>query len=169
MQNTVDSLDVTVDDGRNVVQSGQTDVVLIKGIDAEGAHADAAARLHRGPRCGRTVEVDLQVLLTREVEACDVVTERVGHQVHLRHHVEAVPSGVLLDAVVLQLGLRDEVRLVVIETIQIGVHAVVHRCEAGVLSICAHILVEAAFLEDTVEGAQFGAVAQQFGDGLLVG
>ena len=102
------------------------------------------------------------------METCDVVTQRVSHQIYLCHHVEAVPIGIFSNAVVLQLGLGDKIRLVVIEAVEISTHAVVQRCEAGVFAIRSHVLRETAFLQDAVECTQIRSVAQQLSNGLLV-
>ena len=69
VQDAVAGLDVALDDGRDVVEAGKADEFLFIGIDAEGADTYAAARLHRGPRGGCTVEVYLHVCFAREVES----------------------------------------------------------------------------------------------------
>ena len=114
MQDAIDGLDIAIKNGRDVVKTGETNVLLLVGILTETADTDATASLHRGPGSGCSIEIHLQMLLTGEVETGDIIAKRVGHQFHLRHHVEAVPTGIFLDTVVLQFGLGDEVGLVVI-------------------------------------------------------
>ena len=155
MQDAVDGLDITVENGRDVVKTGKTDILLLVGILAETADTDATASLHRGPGSGCTIEIHLQMLLTGEVETGDIIAQRVRHQFHLRHHVEAVPTSIFLDAVVLQFGLGDKVGLIVIETVEIRVHTIVDGCETSIFAIRSHILVELTLLQDAIEGTQF--------------
>ena len=114
VQDAVDSLDIAIENGRDVIKTGETNVLLFVGILAETADTNATACLHRSPGGGCTIEIHLQMLLTGEVETGDIVAKRVGHQFHLCHHVEAVPTSIFLDTVVLQFGLGDEVGLIVI-------------------------------------------------------
>ena len=52
----------------------------------------------------------------------------------------------------LDLGLGDEVRLIVVEAVEVGIHTVVHRCKAGIFAIRSHVLAETALLQDAIEG-----------------
>ena len=114
MQDAVDGLDIAIKNSRYVVKTSETDILLLVGILAEAADTDATTGLHRGPGGGCTIEIHLQMLLTGEVETGDIVAQRVRHQFHLRHHVEAVPTSIFLDTIVLQFGFGDEVGLIVI-------------------------------------------------------
>ena len=109
MKHTIDSLDITFHDSRDIIQAGEThelrEVGIIIGIIQEHTHTDATASLHRGPCSSSTIEVNLQMLFTREVEARDIFTKRVRHQVHLRHHVKTIPVGIFLNTIMLYLSL----------------------------------------------------------------
>ena len=75
MENTINSLNVAIHNGRDVVKTGETNIICFIGIFIEAAYTDATTSLHRGPCSCRTIKVNLQVFLTREVETRNIITQ----------------------------------------------------------------------------------------------
>ena len=64
--------------------------------------------------------------------------------------------------------LGNQVRLVVIETVEIGIYTIIYWCKACIFTIRSHVFIEATFLQYAIESCQIVSVTNQLCNGLLV-